>query len=116
MMLEIDPSYSYKAWRVWMSARYFSRQYASRTNLAYFKGRWETFAGVDYKIIPDLKLSLNVVNWLFQKGPKGSIDAVDTISDPADLNGILMSGKYMRPFEINIGLTYSFKINNNFST
>ena len=108
VMLEIDPSYSYKAWRVWMSARYFSRQYASRTNLAYFKGRWETFAGVDYKIIPDLKLSLNVVNWLFQKGPKGSIDAVDTISDPADLNGILMSGKYMRPFEINIGLTYSF--------
>ena len=108
VMLEIDPSYSYKAWRVWTSARYFSRQYASRTNIAYFKGRWETFGGVDYKITSDLKLSLNVVNWLFQRGPKGSIDVADTISDPSELEGYLMSGKYMRPFEVNIGVTYKF--------
>ena len=106
--LEIDPSYKYKDWRFWLSARYFSRQYASRTNLAYFNGRWETFGGVDWTIMKDLKLSLNVVNWLFQTGPKGSIDAVDTISDPSDLEGILMSGKYMRPFEVNIGVTYKF--------
>ena len=108
VMLEIDPSYSYKAWRVWTSARYFSRQYASRTNLAYFKGRWETFGGVDYKITSDLKLSLNVVNWLFQRGPKGSIDVADTISDASELEGYLMSGKYMRPFEVNLGVTYKF--------
>ena len=106
--LEIDPSYSYKAWRVWLSARYFSRQYASRTNLAYFNGRWETFGGVEVKVIPNLKLSLNVVNWLFQTGPKGSIDSVDTISDPAQLCGILMSGKYMRPFEVNLSVAYKF--------
>lgn len=106
--LEIDPSYKYKDWRFWLSARYFSRQYASRTNLAYFNGRWETFGGVDWTIMKDLKLSLNVVNWLFQTGPKGSIDAVDTISDPSDLEGILMSGKYMRPFEVNLGVTYKF--------
>lgn len=106
--LEIDPSYTYKDWRFWVSARYFSRQYASRTNLAYFNGRWETFAGVDWKVIKGLKLSLNVVNWLFQTGPKGSIDSVDTISDPADLQGILMSGKYMRPFEVNLSVSYKF--------
>lgn len=106
--LEIDPSYTYKDWRFWLSARYFSRQYASRTNLAYFDGRWETFGGVDWKILPDLKLSLNVVNWLFQTGPKGSIDSVDTISDPAQLQGILMSGKYMRPFEVNLSISYKF--------
>lgn len=106
--LEIDPSYAYKDWRFWLSARYFSRQYASRTNLAYFDGRWETFGGVDWKILPDLKLSLNVVNWLFQTGPKGSIDSVDTISDPAELQGILMSGKYMRPFEVNLSVSYKF--------
>lgn len=106
--LEIDPSYTYKSWRFWLSARYFSRQYASRTNLAYFNGRWETFGGVDVRIIPGLKLSLNVVNWLFQTGPKGSIDSVDTISDPSDLNGILMSGKYMRPFEVDLSVTYRF--------
>jgi hypothetical protein len=106
--LEIDPSYTYKDWRFWLSARYFSRQYASRTNLAYFNGRWETFGGVDWKVIPGLKLSLNVVNWLFQTGPKGSIDSVDTISDPAELQGILMSGKYMRPFEVNLSVSYKF--------
>ena len=106
--LEIDPSYTYKDWRFWVSARYFSRQYASRTNLAYFNGRWETFAGADWKVIKGLKLSLNVVNWLFQTGPKGSIDSVDTISDPADLQGILMAGKYMRPFEVNLSVSYKF--------
>ena len=106
--LEIDPSYKYNDWRFWLSARYFSRQYASRTNLAYFNGRWETFGGVDWDIMKGLKVSLNVVNWLFQTGPKGSIDAVDTISDPSDLEGILMSGKYMRPFEVNLGVAYRF--------
>ena len=106
--LEIDPSYRHKDWRFWLSARYFSRQYASRTNLAYFNGRWETFAGVDWNVMKGLKFSLNIVNWLFQTGPKGSIDAVDTISDPADLEGILMSGKYMRPFEVNLGVSYKF--------
>ena len=55
-----------------------------------------------------LKVSVNVVNWLFQTGPKGSIDAVDTISDPSALEGILMSGKYMRPFEVNLGISYRF--------
>jgi hypothetical protein len=106
--LEIDPSYAYKDWRFWLSARYFSRQYASRTNLAYFDGRWETFAGVDWKVKKGLKLSLNVVNWLFQTGPKGSIDSVDTITDPTDLEGILMAGKYMRPFEVNLSVSYKF--------
>ena len=106
--LEIDPSYTYKNWRFWLSARYFSRQYASRTNLAYFDARWETFGGVEVKVIPNLKLSLNVVNWLFQTGPKGSIDAVDTISDPDQLCGILMAGKYMRPFEMNLSIAYKF--------
>lgn len=106
--LEIDPSYTYKAWRFWLSARYFSRQYASRTNLAYFDGRWETFGGAEVKVIPNLKLSLNVVNWLFQTGPKGSIDSVDTISDPDQLCGILMAGKYMRPFEVNLSIAYKF--------
>ena len=106
--LEIDPSYKYKDWRFWLSARYFSRQYASRTNLAYFNGRWETFGGVDWTIMKGLKVSVNVVNWLFQTGPKGSIDAVDTISDPSALEGILMSGKYMRPFEVNLGISYRF--------
>lgn len=107
-MLEIDPSYSWKNVRVWASARYYSRQYVSRTNLAYFAGHWETFAGVDWKIVKPLKLSVNFVNVLFQNGAKGSIDVADTITDASLLNNYVMSGSYIRPFTIDFMLTYSF--------
>ena len=42
---------------------------------------WETFAGVDWKILNQLTLSANFVNLLFQNGAKGSIDVADTITD-----------------------------------
>jgi len=107
-MLEIDPSYTWKNFRVWASARYYSRQYVSRTNLAYFAGHWETFAGVDWNIIEPLKLSVNFVNVLFQNGAKGSIDVADTITDASLLNDYVMAGSYIRPFTIDVMLTYKF--------
>jgi len=108
LMLEIDPSYTWKNVKVWASARYYSRQYVSRTNLAYFAGHWETFAGVDWKINEPLKLSVNFVNVLFQNGAKGSIDVADTITDASLLNNYVMSGSYIRPFTIDFMLTYKF--------
>ena len=107
-MLEIDPSYTWKNFRVWASARYYSRQYVSRTNLAYFAGHWETFAGVDWNIVEPLKLSVNFVNVLFQNGAKGSIDVADTITDASLLNDYVMAGSYIRPFTIDFMLTYKF--------
>ena len=107
-MLEIDPSYSWDKFRVWASARYYSRQYVSRTNLAYFAGHWETFAGVDWRVVKPLKLSVNFVNVLFQNGAKGSIDVADTITDASVLNNYVMSGTYIRPFTIDFMVTYSF--------
>ena len=107
-MFEIDPSYSWKKFKVWASARYYSRQYVSRTNLAYFAGHWETFAGVDWKITEPLKLSVNFVNLLCQNGAKGSIDVADTITDSSVLNNYVMSGSYIRPFTIDFMLTYKF--------
>lgn len=107
-MLEIDPSYAWKNFRVWASARYYSRQYVSRTNLAYFAGHWETFAGVDWNIIEPLKLSVNFVNVLFQNGAKGSIDVADTITDASLLNDYVMAGSYIRPFTVDFMLTYKF--------
>ncbi|MBQ7811001.1 MAG: hypothetical protein IJ394_00425 [Bacteroidales bacterium] len=107
-MLEIDPSFSWDRLRIWASARYYSRQYVSRTNLAYFSGHWETFAGIDWKVTPQIKVSANLVNILAQNGAKGSIDAADTITDASLLNGIVMSGSYIRPFTIDFMLTYSF--------
>ncbi len=108
VMLELNPSYSWKKVRTWASVRYFSRQYASRTNLAWFNGHWETFAGIDWDILNSLKLSVNAVNFLFQNGAKGSIDIADTITDASLLNGYLMSGTYIRPFSVDFMLTYSF--------
>ena len=107
-MLEIDPSYTWNNLKVWASARYYSRQYVSRTNLAYFAGHWETFAGVDWKIFEPLKMSVNFVNVLGQNGAKGSIDVADTITDASELNNLVMSGSYIRPFTVEFMLTYSF--------
>ena len=107
-MLEIDPSYKWKNFKVWASARYYSRQYVSRTNLAYFNGHWETFAGVNWNVGKGVDLSLNVVNLLFDKGAKGSIDSVDTISDPDKLKNLVLAGTYIRPFTIDLMVTYKF--------
>ncbi len=107
-MFEIDPSYSWDKVRLWASARYYSRQYVSRTNLAYFAGHWETFAGVDWNILEQLKLTFNFVNVLFQNGSKGSIDVADTITDASLLQNYVMSGSYIRPFTVDFMLTYRF--------
>jgi hypothetical protein len=107
-MLEIDPSYTWKNVKVWASARYYSRQYVSRTNLAYFNGHWETFAGVNLKLGKGVDLSFNVVNLLFDKGAQGSIDSVDTISDPEKLKNLVLAGTYIRPFTVDMMVTYKF--------
>ncbi len=107
-MLEFDPSYTWDKVKIWASARYYSRQYVSRTNLAYFAGHWETFAGVDLNLMKQLKLSVNLVNVLAQNGAKGSIDVADTITDASLLNDYVMSGSYIRPFCVDFLLTYRF--------
>ncbi len=71
-------------------------------------GHWETFAGIDWRVVKPLKLSVNFVNVLFQNGAKGSIDVADTITDASMLNNYVMSGSYIRPFTIDFMLTYSF--------
>lgn len=107
-MVEFDPSYKWKDFRVWASVRYFSRQYASRTNYAYFNGHFETFAGADLTLGRSSKVSVNFINPLFQNGAKGSVDIADTIEDPADLEGYLIGGTYIRPFTVEMSYTYKF--------
>ena len=108
LMIEFDPSYSWDWCRVWASVRYNSRQYASRTNLAYFNGHFETFAGADFTSAKHHKISLNLVNVLFQTGAKGSIDIADTITDPAQLQDLVMAGSYIRPFTAELSYTWKF--------
>lgn len=108
LMLEIDPSYRWKGLRVWTSIRYYSRQFVSRTNLAWFNGHFETFAGADWDIVSHHRVSLNLVNLFLQRGAKGSIDIADTIDDVSALEGFIMAGSYIRPFTAELSYTYKF--------
>ncbi len=108
VIMELDPSYKWKNLRVWASARYYSRRYASRTNYAYFNSRIETFGGIDWDCRKDTKISLSMVNLLGQGGVKGSIDIADTIDDPSELAGYVMAGTFIRPFTVELTVTYKF--------
>ena len=109
VIVELDPSYEFDRWRVWLSLRYQSKQYINRTNSLYFKGRWETFGGVDFALNKSVKFSLNVINILNQKGASGSIAAADLLTDVAAYNrGYLMSGQYIRPFTVELMTSINF--------
>lgn len=108
LMIEFDPSFAWKSYRVWISARYYSRQYVSRTNLAYFNGHFETFAGAEAKFGKHSRINLNIVNVLMDRGAKGSIDIADTIEDADALKGLVMAGSYIRPFTVDLSYTFSF--------
>jgi hypothetical protein len=106
--LEIEPSYSFNKWRVWLSARYFSKQYINKTNSLYFNGRWETFGGVDYKLNSHVNFALSVVNILNQKGASGSITSADLITDPTPYKNYVMAGTFIRPFTVELTTRLSF--------
>ena len=96
--LEIEPSYRFSKWRVWLSARYFSKQYINKTNSLYFNGRWETFRGVDFQLNKHINFAASVVNILNQKGASGSIPSADLITDPSLYKNYVMAGTFIRPF------------------
>ena len=102
--VEIDPSWSFRQLKVTANIRYFSRQYASRNNYAYFNGHFETFGSVVWKCSPKTSVVLTIINPLFQTGAKGSVSASDAATSEAELAGIVMSGSYIRPFTMDLGL------------
>ncbi|MCC9138461.1 hypothetical protein ACFSKU_11025 [Pontibacter silvestris] len=107
-LMEIDPSYSYKNFKVWASFRYFSQQYANLTNALYFEPRWETFGGVNYKINEHFDAGLTAVNFLNQRGAKGTINGAELITDPTPYYGQLLVGSYIRPFTLEGSLNFKF--------
>ncbi len=110
VLLEIDPSYQWKQFRIWASTRYFSKQYACFSDALYFAPRWETFAGVDYKYNKNVSFSLNVVNLLNETGAQGNIAGANTITseDAAKYYDTPLSGTYIRPFTIEFKATLKF--------
>ncbi len=108
VLMEIDPSYTYKDWRLWASFRYFSRQYANLTNALYFADRWETFGGINYKLNDNISFGATVVNFLNQRGAKGTINGAELITDPTPYYGRLLSGSYIRPFTVQASVNINF--------
>lgn len=106
--ITFDPSYSFSKWRIWLTARYISKQYINKTNSLYYNGRWETFAGIDCKLTERCRLSLNVINWLNQKGASGSITSADLVEDASGYTNYLMSGTFIRPFTLEFGVNLDF--------
>ena len=110
VLMEIDPSFMYKGFRLWASARYYSKQYANLSNTLTFESHWETFAGISYTLNKHLAFSVNAVNLLNQRGASGSISGTDlmTAEEAASKEGTVMSGSYIRPFTVEFGLKYNF--------
>lgn len=107
-IIELDPSYSFSKFRVWTSFRYQSKQYINKTNSLYFNGRWETFGGVDFTLNKNVRFSVNVINFLNEKGCSGSIGSADLIEDASDYKNYLMAGSYIRPFTVEFGVHIDF--------
>ena len=107
-LIEIDPSYEWKKFRVWASARYFSKQPCSYPATLYFPSRWETFAGFDYKYNKHINFSLNVVNLLNQTGAQGRISGTNTAIDPTPYYDKPVAGTYIRPFTVEFKTQIKF--------
>lgn len=109
VLQEIDPSFTtlQGKLKLWASVRSFSKQFANQTNVLFFKGWWETFAGVNYKVTKTTGLGITVVNPLNQRGAKGTINGAELITNPEPYYGqLLTSTDYIMPFMIQAVLTF----------
>ncbi|NDV70150.1 TonB-dependent receptor [Dysgonomonas sp. 25] len=109
-IIEIDPSYSFGKFKVWASARYFSKEYANYPNTLIFKDRWETFAGLNYKYDKNVDFSISAVNLLNQSGAQGSISGTNT-TDAAGAQLLYdkpLVGTYIRPFTLEFKTKIKF--------
>ena len=110
VMMEIDPSVTLfdKKVKVWASLRSFSKQYANLTNVLYFKGWWESFAGVDYNINKHFAANVKIVNPLNQEGVKNEIKGAELGTDASEYYGQYIVSSYIRPFTLEATLSYKF--------
>lgn len=109
-LLELDPSYSFKKYRVWASFRYFSKQAAVMPGTMFFPSRWETFAGADYQATKKVSFSLSMTNLFNQSGAQGRIIGTNTLQDYelADYLGKTVNGTFIRPFTVDLKMKIAF--------
>jgi hypothetical protein len=110
IIMEIDPSYKLGDFKIWGSVRYFGKQYGNLSNTIYYKGWWENFAGIDYRLSRNCDMKLQVVNFLNQKGISGVLQGADQITaaqEPSYI-GKIMCANAIRPRTIEF--TVNFKL------
>lgn len=109
-LIEIDPSYSWGKFRLWASARYFSKEYANYPNTLIFAERWETFAGLNFKYDKNVDFAISAVNLLNQSGAQGSISGTNTTTaeQAVALYDKPLVGTYIRPFTIEFKTKIKF--------
>ena len=106
--IELEPSYKWGKWRLWLSARYYSKQYVNITNSLFFNPRWETFGGIDYNWKENVSFSLNVINFLNQTGASAGIQEASLATDGSTFKNYLTSGTYIRPFTLEFSTSLKF--------
>lgn len=107
-LIEIDPSYQFGAFKVWASARYFSKASCAYPGTLFFPARWETFAGIDYQATKKIAFNLSVVNLLNQTGAQGRIVGTNTAIDPTPYYDQPVAGTFIRPFTIDLKTKITF--------
>lgn len=109
-LVEIDPSYSWGKFRLWASARYFSKEHANYPNTLVFAERWETFAGLNFKYDKNIDFSISAINLLNQSGAQGSISGTNTTTaeQATALYDKPLAGTYIRPFTIEFKTKIKF--------
>ncbi len=111
ILIELDPKYNItKDLNVWLSFRYFGKTYANLQEALYFNGHWETFGGINWNVNKRLSLGASVVNFLNQKGAKGTISGSELIKkeDAGQYAGKYMSGSYLRPLTFEFSASFKF--------
>ena len=111
ILVELDPSYNItKDLRLWLSFRYFGKTYANLQEALYFNGRWETFGGINWAVNKNFDIGVTVVNFLNQKGAKGTISGSELITkdEASKYAGSYMSGTYLRPFTVEFSASIKF--------
>jgi len=110
VLMEIDPAYFMmkRKLKLWGSLRYFSETQANELNTLQFEARWETFAGVDYRVTKNLNVNVGMSNLLDQRGVKSKIQGSTLATDPSIYYNTTQFAQMLLPRMGNLTIQYKF--------
>lgn len=113
VLMEIDPSYFMLGGdlKLWLSLRYFGKQYGNKTNAFWYKGWLESFGGINYKMNRNVDFGFQVVNIFNQTGIKGALIGADQITNEmvsSQFIGRKIIAGSIRPRTFELTVNYKF--------